>query len=108
MRNGLLTRSFIAAFEDGDMVKIHVKRFLSMALNEVGVIKYSVTPINFNGNIEFEPYLDAGILNEDSNYDEFPYYFLILSVITWLIAGVSIQGKSLAISNRNNTGADLS
>lgn len=71
MRNGLLTRSFIAAFEDGDMVKIHVKRFLSMALNEVGVIKYSVTPINFNGNIEFEPYLDAGILNEDSNYDEF-------------------------------------
>ena len=53
------------------MVKIHVKRFLSMALNEVGVIKYSVTPINFNGNIEFEPYLDAGILNEDSNYDEF-------------------------------------
>jgi maltose phosphorylase len=71
MRNGLLTRSFIAAFPDGDMAKIQVKRFLSMALNEVGVIKYSITPINFDGNIEYEPYLDAGILNEDSNYDEF-------------------------------------
>ncbi|MCA0932762.1 glycoside hydrolase family 65 protein [Lutimonas saemankumensis] len=71
MRNGVLTRSFIAEFEDGDMVKILATRFLSMDLQEVGVIKYSVTPINFQGTIEFDPYLDAGIMNEDSNYDEF-------------------------------------
>ena len=71
MKNGVLTRSFIAEFEDGEMVKIRSDRFLSMTLNEVGVIKYSVTPINFEGEIEFSPYLDAGIINEDSNYDEF-------------------------------------
>ena len=71
MKNGVLTRSFIAEFEDGEMVKIRSDRFLSMTLNEVGVIKYSVTPINFEGEIEFSPYLDAGIVNEDSNYDEF-------------------------------------
>lgn len=71
MRNGVLTRSFIAEFEDSDMVKIQSTRFLSMTQSEVGVIKYSVTPINFEGEIEFSPYLDAGIMNEDANYDEF-------------------------------------
>ncbi len=71
MRNGVLTRSFIAEFDDGDMVKIQSTRFLSMTIQEVGAIKYSVTPINFKGEIEFSPYIDAGIVNEDSNYDEF-------------------------------------
>ena len=42
-----------------------------MNFQEVGAIKYSVTPINFKGEIEFSPYLDAGIVNEDSTYDEF-------------------------------------
>ena len=71
MRNGVLTRSFIAEFEDGDLVKVQTTRFLSMDIQEVGAIKYSITPINFQGEIEFSPYLDAGIINEDSNYDEF-------------------------------------
>jgi len=71
MRNGVLTRSFIAEFEDGDLVKVNTTRFLSMDIQEVGAIRYSVTPINFQGKIEFSPYLDAGIVNEDSNYDEF-------------------------------------
>ncbi len=71
LRNGVLTRSFIAEFDDGDMVKVLSTRFLSMSLIEVGAIKYSVTPINFQGEIAFSPYLDAGIMNEDSNYDEF-------------------------------------
>ena len=71
MKNGVLSRSFIVEFEDGDMAKIHVTRFLSLAFQEIGAIKYSVTPINFQGEIEFFPYLDAGIMNQDSNYDEF-------------------------------------
>ena len=71
MKNGVLTRSFIVEFADGDMAKIYVTRFLSLSLREVGAIKYSITPINFQGEIEFSPFLDAGIVNQDSNYDEF-------------------------------------
>jgi len=71
MKNGVLTRSFVVEFTDGDIAKIHATRFLSLTLQEVGAIKYSVTPINFQGEIEFAPYLDAGIMNQDSNYDEF-------------------------------------
>ncbi len=71
MRDGVLTRSFIAEFSNGDHIKVHSTRFLSLDINEIGAIKYSVMPLNFTGEIEFTPYLDAGILNEDSNYDEF-------------------------------------
>jgi len=71
MRNGVLTRSFVVEFNDGDIAKIHSTRFLSLTLQEVGAIKYSVAPINFQGEIEFAPYLDAGIVNQDANYDEF-------------------------------------
>ena len=92
MKNGVLTRSFIAEFDDGDSVKIQSTRFLSMTSTEVGVIKYSVTPINFKGEIEFSPYLDAGIVNEDSNYDE--YFWEIIDKIETIDAGF-ILSKTL-------------
>jgi len=71
MKEGILYRSFIAELQGGDQIKVHVTRFLSVDFDEVGAIKYAVTPVNFSGDIEFNPYLDAGIVNEDSNYDEF-------------------------------------
>ena len=65
-----MKRSFKATLLNGSKVKVESSRFLSLDMNEVGAIKYSVTPINFTGEIEFTPYLDAGIKNEDTNYDE--------------------------------------
>jgi len=70
MKEGVLTRSFIAELSNGNQLKVFATRFLSLNFNEVGAIKYSVTPTNFSGEIEFIPYIDAGIVNEDSNYDE--------------------------------------
>ncbi|NBU47944.1 MAG: glycoside hydrolase family 65 protein, partial [Flavobacteriales bacterium] len=43
----------------------------SMADDELAAIRYSVTPINFSGNVKFTPYLDGKVKNHDSNYDEF-------------------------------------
>jgi len=71
MKEGFLTRSFTAEFPNKDQIKVHSTRFLSLDINEIGAIKYSITPLNFSGDIEFNPYIDAGIINEDSNYDEF-------------------------------------
>ncbi len=71
MKEGVLYRSFHAELVNGNRVEVSSIRFLSRDINEVGAIKYSVTPLNFSGEIEFTPYVDAGILNEDSNYDEF-------------------------------------
>ena len=71
MKNGVLERTFLAEMESGDVIKVVSVRFLSMDIHEIGAIRYSLTPINFEGEISFTPYLDAGIMNEDANYDEF-------------------------------------
>ena len=71
MKNGVLERTFLAEMESGDVIKVTSVRFLSMDIHEIGAIRYSLTPINFEGEISFTPYLDAGIMNEDANYDEF-------------------------------------
>ncbi|MFC2127971.1 glycoside hydrolase family 65 protein [Bacteroidota bacterium] len=70
MKEGWLQRSFVAEFANGNKVSVNSLRFLSMNITEVGAIKYSVTPLNFSAEIEFSPYLDGGISNEDTNYDE--------------------------------------
>jgi len=69
MKEGYLKRSFIAHFKDGD-VAICSTRFLSLDITEVGAIKFEIKPLNFNAELEISPYLDGGIKNEDSNYDE--------------------------------------
>ena len=71
MKNGVLERTFLTEMEGGDLIKVTSVRFLSMDIHEIGAIRYSLTPINFEGEISFTPYLDAGIMNEDANYDEF-------------------------------------
>lgn len=69
MQHGLLTRHFTV--EHGEKItKVEVVRFLSVANKELAVIQYKVTPVNYEGNITFIPYLDGDIRNEDSNYDE--------------------------------------
>ncbi len=70
MKEGFLLREFEATLENGKKVSVKTQRFVSMADTENGAIRYSVTPLNFNGKISFTPYIDGDIENEDSNYDE--------------------------------------
>lgn len=70
MKEGWLSRSFNATLPTGEEIRVETKRLISIALNEVGAIEYKIQALNFSGEITFSPYLDAGIVNEDSNYDE--------------------------------------
>ena len=70
MREGYLERTFRAKLNSGKIVCVKAKRFLSIVDTEIGAIRYSVIPENFNDNISFEPYLDANVKNQDSNYKE--------------------------------------
>ncbi len=70
MKEGTLSRDFIAELESGKQVQISAIRFLSMAASQTGVIKYSITPLNGDFNIEFTPYIDGNVVNEDSNWDD--------------------------------------
>ena len=58
MQNGVLTRKFIADI-CGNEIEVNVVRFLSIATKELGVIKYEVKSLNFDGEISFVPYLDS-------------------------------------------------
>jgi maltose phosphorylase len=70
MKEGYLQRNFTAIMPNGNKVKVEATRFLSMAHPELGVIKYDVTPLNFSGEIQFTPYIDGNVRNEDANYNE--------------------------------------
>jgi len=70
MREGHLTRSFTAKLSNNNTVKINTQRFLSIVNDDLGAIKYSIKAVDFNGKISVTPYIDADVVNEDSNYDE--------------------------------------
>jgi maltose phosphorylase len=70
MKEGYLERSFEATFENGKKIGVKATRFCSIVEDEIGAIKYSVTPLNFNGVIGFTPYLNGDVRNEDANWEE--------------------------------------
>jgi len=70
MKAGLYDRSFSAILQNGTEIDVNVRRFLCMDLDEVGCINYQITPLNNEAIIIFKPYLDAGVSNEDANWEE--------------------------------------
>lgn len=70
MRTGLLSRTFVATFQDGKKVRVASKRFCSMAHGEIGALRYAITPLNFSSKVTFSIYADADVVNMDANYDE--------------------------------------
>ncbi|MCK5170363.1 MAG: glycoside hydrolase family 65 protein, partial [Bacteroidales bacterium] len=70
MKEGYLERSFIAEFDNENIIEVISKRFLSITENELGCIKYEIKSISVNDKITIVPYIDANVINEDSNYQE--------------------------------------
>ncbi len=70
MKEGYLERSFIATLSSGKQLKVYSKRLNSIVDDEAGVIRYSITPLNFDGKITLTPFIDGDIKNKDANYDE--------------------------------------
>ena len=70
MKEGWYNRSFEATLQNGTEIAVNVRRFLSLNLDEVGVIKYEITPLNKDAKIIYKPYIDAGVTNEDANWEE--------------------------------------
>lgn len=70
MKEGWLGRSFEATLQNDTIVKVNVKRFLSLEHEELGAIKYDITPLNTEAKITYQPYLDSGITNQDTNWED--------------------------------------
>lgn len=70
MKEGWYNRSFEAVLKNGTEIAVNVRRFLSLDLDEAGIIKYDITPLNKDAKIVYKPYIDAGVTNEDANWEE--------------------------------------
>ncbi|KSA13289.1 glycoside hydrolase family 65 protein [Maribacter dokdonensis] len=70
MKEGVYSRSFLAVTSNNVEIEVVVKRFLSLEIDEVGAISYQIKVLNTKASLVFEPYLDSGITNEDSNWDD--------------------------------------
>ena len=59
MKDGYLERSFTATLASGKQVRVNSKRINSIVDDESGVIRYSITPLNFDGKIVLTPFIDG-------------------------------------------------
>ena len=70
MREGFLERNFTVELKNSKIIKVKSIRFCSIADDEIGAIEYTITPLNFSGNITLMPFIDGNVKNQDSNYEE--------------------------------------
>ena len=70
MREGHLSRSFVATLASGKQIRVESLRFCCLHNDEAAAIRYAITPLNFKGIITLTPYLDGDVSNRDSNYGE--------------------------------------
>jgi len=70
MKEGWYQRSFEATLQNGTSIQVKSTRILHLDLDELGIINYEVKALNKDAEIIFTPYLDGGITNEDSNWDD--------------------------------------
>ena len=70
MKEGWYERSFTAMLPNHQEIQVKVLRFLSLRYDELGALRYEITPLTTDAAIEIESYLDSGIKNSDANWDE--------------------------------------
>lgn len=70
MKEGWYERSFTAMLPNQQEIQVKVLRFLSLRYDELGALRYEITPLTTEATIEIESYLDSGIKNSDANWDE--------------------------------------
>lgn len=63
-RTGVLHRNIIVQHPDGKESLVESKRFVSMADPHLAGLEYSVTPLNYSGEIEIYSMLDSMLIND--------------------------------------------
>jgi len=70
MKEGWYRRSFNAIMPNDLEISVEATRFLSLDLDEAGAIQLNLQVPNSNAEVVLVPYIDSGIANEDSNWDD--------------------------------------
>ena len=67
LKTGVFSKELVVDLADGKQIRIESSRFASMDNPHLGAIKYSITPLNFSGNITFRSGIDGNIENRGVN-----------------------------------------
>ena len=70
MKEGWYKRSFVASMANGHRLAVTATRFLSVEMEELGAIRFEIELLSTDAAIKVVPYLDSGIKNKDSNWDD--------------------------------------
>lgn len=70
MKEGWYKRQFDATLANGIEITVTTTRFLSLTLDEVGAIAYNITLKNKDAKVVVLPYVDSGITNRDTNWND--------------------------------------
>ena len=98
MKNGTLARHFSCKLKNGKVLKVTSLRFVSMDDFETAAIEYTVELVKGNASIELSSFIDADVVNEDSNYGEHFWNEL---------ARESINGESFIVTSTKKTHFDV-
>ena len=70
MKEGVLRRSFEVELNNGKIISVESERFISLKINEVGLLRYSISCLNSDCNITIKSFIDDEVSNVDSNWNE--------------------------------------
>lgn len=70
MQEGYLERVFSLKTAQDKTIEIASRRFVSMADPDLGVIRFSVKSVDYDGTLDYTIYVDGDVKNEDTNYGE--------------------------------------
>ncbi|MBM0652808.1 glycoside hydrolase family 65 protein [Capnocytophaga genosp. AHN8471] len=93
MKEGWYERSFTAMLSNQQEIQVKVLRFLSLRYDELGALRYEITPLTTDATIEIESYLDSGIKNSDANWDERFWNTLDVGVVQDYYAYITAETK---------------
>jgi len=67
LKTGRFSKLFVVELPDGKIIEISSERFAGMDNPHLGALKYSLTPLNFNGKITIKSGIDGAIENRGVN-----------------------------------------
>ena len=70
MKQGISYRDFTATSPKGNILNIHVEHFNSIANQNLTLLKYSVTSVNYEGKISIVPYINGDVKHESANFND--------------------------------------
>jgi len=70
MKQGYLERTFRVIVSENKTIEICSRRFVSMSEPDLGMIRYAVKSLDFDGVLDFTVYIDGDVKNQDTNYGE--------------------------------------